>query len=252
MKAKAQKEYDFWKDWKNKKEIELKGISVIKKARDLILHNIPRAEIISIYSKGSFPRREMNKWSDIDLITIIKNSKYLKKFKKLEKANKQSFGLPIHLESVSLFELKRGKKGKLGGQEGKTTSRIVKQLNNFKLIYGMALEGSKYPKRSNREDLEKLIKLFKENLIPAYLNKNIGFSEIVKPTFWLIEDERRFYGEKSSSSWRNLANSIKDEKHIIHDVLRFRLRPTKDIGQREKFIRKLKKYITYLERSLKS
>ena len=51
---------DFWEDWKRKTKIELKGIEVVKKARQLILNNIPKEEILAIYCKGSFVTREMN------------------------------------------------------------------------------------------------------------------------------------------------------------------------------------------------
>ena len=52
----------------------------------------------------------MNEKSDIDLITIIKHSKYLPKLKRLQKENKTSLGLPVHLAGVSIFELKKGKR----------------------------------------------------------------------------------------------------------------------------------------------
>tara|TARA_B100001971_G_C18182416_1_gene533597 strand:+ start:470 stop:1219 length:750 start_codon:yes stop_codon:yes gene_type:complete len=242
---------DFWKDWKNKNKVELNGISVTKKARKLILNNIPNREIIGIYSKGSFPRREMNQKSDIDLITIIKHSKYLPKIQKLQKDNKTSLGLPIHLESVSIFELKNGIKCKSSGKQGKTTSRIMKQIPNFKIIYGKGLTHRNFPARTDKKDLESLIKFYKNILIPSYKNKKVEFSNIVKATFWLVEDEQRFKGKKSSTSWKNLAGSVKDKNHIIHETLKLRLKPTKDKVIRQNFLRKLIRYMSKLEKDLK-
>lgn len=242
---------EFWQEWKNKSKIELKGIKVVKKARTLILKNIPNKEIIGIYSRGSFSRREMNEKSDIDLITIIKHSRYLPKFKKLEKANKIRLGLPIHLGSVSLFELKKGVKCKTSRKHGRTTSRIVKQLLNFKLIHGEGLDYSNFPTRNNKEDLKKLIGFYKTILIPSYKNKKVGFSNIVKGTFWLVEDEQRFCGKEYSTSWKSLAKFIKDKDHIIHEALKLRLKPTKNKKIRQKFLKRLENYILKLERKLK-
>ena len=241
---------DFWEDWKRKNKIELKGIEVVKKARNLILKNLPKREIVGIYCKGSFPRREMNKSSDIDMLTILKHSKYLPKLERLQKANKKSLGLPVHLSGISIYELKKGKHCKTSKKKA-STSRVLKQIPNYKITYGKGLEKHNFPVRSDKEDLESLIKFYKEYLIPAYKNKKLGFSEIVKATFWLVEDEQKFKTGKSSTSWRNLANSIKDKKHIIHRTLKLRLHPTKDKKIRKEFLGKLIKYISSLEKDLK-
>jgi len=241
---------DFWENWKKKTKVELKGIGVVKKARNLILKNIPKSEIVGVYCKGSFPRREMNKWSDIDLITIIKHSKYLPKLERLQKENKTSLGLPVHLSGISIYELKKGKHCKTSKKKA-STSRVLKQIPNYKIIYGKGLDKSDFPIRSNKEDLESLIKFYKEYLIPNYKNKKVGFSEIVKATFWLVEDEQGFKINKSSTSWKSLAKSIKNKNHIIHKTLKLRLNPTKDKNIREDFLRKLIKYISSLEKDLK-
>ena len=238
---------DFWEDWKRKTKIEVKGIEVVKKARELIIKNLPKNEIVGIYCKGSFPRREMNKFSDIDMLTIIKHSKYLPKLERLQKENKKSLGLPVHLGGISIYELKRGKHCKTSKKKA-STSRVLKQIPNYKITYGKGLEKNYFPVRSDKEDLESLIKFYKEYLIPAYKNKKLGFSEIVKGTFWLVEDEQKFKTGKSSTSWKNLAKSIKDKKHIIHETLELRLRPTKDKKVRKEFLSKLKKYIASLEK----
>lgn len=237
---------EFWKDWKRKTRIESKGIEVVKEVRKLILKNILKNEIIGIYCKGSFSRREMNKWSDIDLITIIKHSHYLPILEKLQKENKKNLGLPIHLSGISIYELKKGKYCNANKTKG-STSRIVKQLENYKIIYGNGLGENNFPVRSNKEDLESLIKFYKEYLFPAYENKKVGFSEIVKATFWLAEDEQKFKTGKSSTSWKNLAKSIKDKKHIVHETLKLRLHPTKNKRKRAAYLRKLKNYLEKLE-----
>ncbi len=240
---------DFWKSWKKKTKVELKGIEVVKKARNLILKNLPKKEIVGMYSKGSFSRREMNKSSDIDLITILRHSRYLPKLERLQKENKTSLGLSVHLSGISLYELKIGKHCKTSKKKA-STSRTLKQIPNYKIIYGKGLEKHNFPMRSNKEDLKNLIKFYKEYLIPAYRNKKEAFATIIKGTFWLVEDEQRFKTNKSSTSWKNLAKSIRDKKHIIHETLKLRLHPTKDKKTRREFLSRLIKYISSLERDL--
>lgn len=78
-------------------------------ARKLILDNVPSEQIVSIYVKGSFVRREMNEKSDVDTVTIVKNSKYLTKFKDLEKKYRFQFDPIIQCSPYSLWELKNNK-----------------------------------------------------------------------------------------------------------------------------------------------
>ena len=76
---------EFWKDWKRITKLEEAAIKSLKTARKIILDNLPKEQIVAIYAKGSFVRREMNKKSDVDTITILKERRYLKKLQKLEK-----------------------------------------------------------------------------------------------------------------------------------------------------------------------
>src|SRR3989344_3464604 len=70
-----------------------------------------------------------------------------------------------------------------------------------------------------------------------------GFRELVKQVFWLTDLEEQINGNKTAVSWKELANSIRDKNHIIHDALKFRLHPTKDKIKRGIFIVKLRKHL---------
>ena len=74
---------EFWKSWKNKSKLEINAIDSIKKAKNLLLANIPKKQITAIYIKGSFVRRELTKNSDVDIVPIVKDSRYLNKILKL-------------------------------------------------------------------------------------------------------------------------------------------------------------------------
>ena len=62
-----------------KTKIEKSAIDVLGKGFKIILNNIPKEKIIAIYVKGSFSKRELTKNSDVDVITIVKDTKTLKK-----------------------------------------------------------------------------------------------------------------------------------------------------------------------------
>ena len=55
----------FWDSWKRKTKQEERAIAALKKVKKLIIENL-KDEIIAIYVKGSFIRREMNAKSDVD------------------------------------------------------------------------------------------------------------------------------------------------------------------------------------------
>ena len=95
--------YEFWKDWKRKTKLEESAIKSIKIARKIILSEIPKEQIVAIYAKGSFVRREMNKKSDVDTVTILKESKYLKNLKKLEEKYRDQYKTKIQFSGYSLW-----------------------------------------------------------------------------------------------------------------------------------------------------
>ena len=63
---------EFYEKWKRKTKLETSAIVSLEKTKKIILKNIPKTELISIYLKGSFIRREMKKHSDVDFIVIVK------------------------------------------------------------------------------------------------------------------------------------------------------------------------------------
>lgn len=242
---------EFYKDWKKKTRIEERAIESLKAARKIILKNIPKGEIISIYVKGSFVRREMNKKSDIDTVTILKTSKYLPKLEKLEKKYRYNFKPELQIVGYSLWELKTGKKTKYRSKNTPSSSRAVKHLSEYKLIYGNDISKDKFFMRGNKEDLEGMIKGFRRIFLQNYRKNKMGFSEIVKQVFWLMENEQKFLGKSPPHSWKKLVGSIKDKRNIAHDALKMRLYPTKDKKIRDKFIVKLKKCLDEMEKRLK-
>ena len=238
---------EFYTDWKRKTKLEEKAIKSLKSAKKIILENIPKKEIVAIYVKGSFVRREMNKKSDVDTVTILKTSKYLSKIKRLEEKYRKEFKPQIQLSAYSFWELKTGKKTKSRGKVSASTSRFVKHLPHHKLIYGKLLGIKNLYIGDDKSALKGMVGIFRKYFLPGYKNKKMGFSEIVKQVFWLVENEQKVQGKNPPHNWKKLVKSIKDKKHIIHDALRFRLKPTKDKRKRNAFIKKLNIYLDNLQ-----
>ena len=243
--------YEFWKDWKRKTKLEQAAIRSLKIAKKIILQNIPKEEIVSIYAKGSFVRREMNKKSDIDTSTIVKHSKWLKKLKLLQKEYRDQFEPKLEFTGYSIWELKNNKKAKIGKSDRPAPSRAVQHLEHYKLIYGKKLKKEDYFQGDDKKRLKTMINVFRSIFLPGYKDKKLGFSGIIKQTFWLVENDLKARGMNPPHHWEKMAKYINNDEHIINDVLRFRKKPTKDEKERAKFIRKLNRYLDELEKLFK-
>tara|TARA_Y100000310_G_C20622970_1_gene784330 strand:- start:34 stop:828 length:795 start_codon:yes stop_codon:yes gene_type:complete len=239
---------EFWKDWKRKSKLEIEGIKSLKAAKKIILENIPREEIIAIYVKGSFVRREMNKESDVDTFTILRQSKFLKKLKRLEEKYRDVYNPKIQFSGYSLWELKHNKRTNSGKKLRASPSRAVRHLEHYKIIYGKTMKKDGLNQGPAKGHLRGMVFAFRNIFLPGYNAKKFGFSEIVKQVFWLVENEEMWKGKNPPHSWKNLARSIKDKSHIVHDALKFRLHPSKDKKERARFIKKLNRYLLKLER----
>ena len=241
----------FWDEWKNISEIERSAIKALKVGKKLILQSLPKKEIVAIYVKGSFIRREMNEKSDVDMVTIVCHSAFLKNLKRLDKKYATFFKPTLQFRGYSLQELKTGKRTGTVFKMSPSPSRFVKHLPHYKCIYGKPLKPTNFFMRSNEHDLRWMIQGFNDLFLPRYKEKKFGFSEVIKQVFWLVENEERFKGHNPPHSWKGLAKSIKDKNHIVHDAFRFRVHPTQDKRKKATFIRKLQAHLNSLERLLK-
>lgn len=239
---------NFYHNWQNTTKLEKMGISVLKLAKKIILQNIPKEEILAIYVKGSFIRREMNEKSDVDIVTILKTTKYFNKLKELDEWGKNSGYVPYPQFVVySINELKTGKRISKKSNSA-APSRIVKHLKEYKLIYGDDLSKMNLCTRSDKKDFEALSKVFVKSWIPNYKIGKFNFNMLVKQTFWLVENEQRALGNKPPHAWEDLKNSIKNNDHVIYDAWNIRNNSngysSRSRSVRSKFVSKLEKYLT--------
>lgn len=237
-------QYNFWVNWKDKTEIEKKAINSVEKARDLVIKAIPKDNLVAIYIKGSFARREMKKGSDVDMVPIVTENKY----------QNAVFGVnnprikPVVVVPLSLWEFEHNKLWTKSNHKPDLRAkpdRLLKKLRECKLIYGKALNPQNYPIRDDRSTLKDEIKVIKNGYIPFYEKGEIKFDPLLKEVFWLVELEQNVLGKKVDHSFEGIAKSVDDIDHIIHDAFDLRKNPSKN--KEKKFILKLKRHLEELE-----
>lgn len=236
----------FFDNWKNKSELEFEAVKTFKRGLKILLGSLPHDKTISIYLKGSFIRREMNKHSDVDFYVITKDLKTLNRVINLNRKYREEFKPKINFGGNTLSELKRGEISKTRGKRksGRANpDRAALHLRFYELVYGKIIDTSDFKKRDDKERLNGLVDVTKKLFLPSYRNGKLGFQEIIKTTLWVVFDEQTVRGWNESYSWIKLAKSIKNKNHIVHDAVRYRFHPTKDEAIKKKFIQKLERYI---------
>jgi len=241
---------EFWRDWKRKTKLEEAAIKSLKIGKKLILQEIPNSKIHSIYVKGSFVRREMNNKSDVDIVVIVNDNKYIKDIKDLYEKTKGKHKPDMGIGAHSLWELKNNKRFGKSKKLRASPYTFIRQIERYKLIFGKKLNPITYSKKvDDKRYLENRIKTFRNLFIPLYGEKKIGFLDLIKQVFWLVESEERAKSRNPPHNWKKLAKSIKNKNHIVQDSLRLRLKPTKDKKIRERYLRKLEKHLDKLEKA---
>jgi len=239
---------EFWRDWKRVTAMEKAAIKNLKEVKRILLKEIHRNKINSIYVKGSFIRREMNKSSDVDLTIIVNDNSFIKKIEKLNEKCKEEYKPNINLGVHSLWELKNNKLRYKSKKPKGRPDLFVRKVKDYKLILGKKINPKDYPSRDDKAALEIRVKTFRNLFIPLYRKGEIGFSGLIKQVFWLVEIEEQVRGNDPPDSWKDLDKSIKDKKHIMHLTYKYRLDKPKDKKKREKFIIRIEGYLKDLDK----
>ena len=231
-------------------ELKQKAEISIEKAKETILQNIPKEEILSIYVKGSYVQGELQESSDVDIVVILKTNEYLPAVYELTEKFGKTTEPPFQAVAYTLEELKTGKWSPKRTKNSTTISSFVKHLDQLPLIYGSKPEGELFT-RTDEKDLTALISAFRTNFLPGINDGSFKFDELVKQVLWLTERERRALGKIPDYSWQKLADSTEDENHIIHDALKFRRQRNVSKQEQEDFIKNLESHLVFLEAKFK-
>ncbi len=238
----------FWKNWKNISAQEKDAILVIQRGFNIVKKSIPAKEIVSIYAKGSFPRRQMVKGSDIDIVVILKTSKYIPSLNIVgNRTYKESDKIPIEIRGYTLSELKTGKR--LKTISSRTPPELfVKTLPFHQLLFGKDLKTEKLVTSSNRQDLKGMIHIVEKGFLPRYKQGTFPFHELAKQVFWLADNELRLKGITPPIQWRDLSKFY-DKNHIVQDALRYREQSQKNIDKK-RFVKRIELYCKSLKNEL--
>jgi predicted nucleotidyltransferase len=232
-----------YKNWKLNK-YEKAAVKTLKAGLKLI----PKEEVISIYTGGSFIRREMNAKSDLDLWVITKTAKTLSKIRSLGKKNRTNFQPELCVSGYTIRELKTGKHAKsLSKRPRPNPKRFTKDLISKRLIYGKSLNPETFPTNSDTKDLEVMVKVFKTIFFPSYKNKQLSLQAIIKQVFWLTKYELGSKGIKPPIKAKEMCKLL-PKNHIFQEAYKLRIQPTKDKNIRATFIKKLESHINKLSK----
>jgi predicted nucleotidyltransferase len=231
---------------KNQLELKEQADVSIQKAKETILKSIPNDEIVSMYVKGSYVRDELQPDSDVDIVVILKSNEYLPAVYELTEKFGNTTEPPFQIVAYTLEELQTGTWSPNRTQNASTISLFVKHLDKLPLLYGSKPEGRLFT-RTDIKDLTALMSAFEKSFLPDFEKGTFKFDDVVKQVMWLTEREQRAQGIVPDYSWQKLADSIKNENHIIH--LALRLRRQKEVSKEEQdvFMEKLKNYLVFLK-----
>ena len=241
----TEKLWQGWKYWKNKTQLEKDAIDSMLKAKDYILKNIPKKEIVSIYARGSFVRREMTKNSDIDLLVILKTSKYLRNAEKIGEKVLYIYSVPVHFSFFTLKELETGKI--IENKKEMVPPRLFlsgRFRNTKSLIYGEELPFDKLAHATDQEYLERVLFRFDYSL--KEIERNISWKNLIKDLFYLIESEQWVKGKETPIKYREMASLLENKNPIIKEIVYYLLDTSPEevgIKERKRFVKQAKKYI---------
>jgi len=236
---------EFWKKWKSVTLQEKDAIISLKKAKKVIFSSIPCDKIVSIYVGGSFVRREMIKDSDVDVWVITSDMHAQKLVTKMIHSYSGKDKPKIGFSGYALWELKTGKHYKEITKFRTGPKSWVKNLDNYHLVYGKKLRLEDFAIREDLDDLKFLIKQFNSRFLPFYSKGRIGFQDVLKQVFWLVDFELKLRGQHPPHSWNGIVR-LAPEDHIVHEALKLR-KVDPDKRTKNAFVAKLKKHLKALK-----
>lgn len=234
---------NFWAEWSNKKEIELKAIESVENALKKLIEKFP--ELLAIYIKGSFARREMIEESDIDIVPICTTNTEKYKILRFQAQNKDEFK-PSEFLPHSLEEFETGIRYNPNKELKGSVDGTLRNLYQYKLVYGKPINIKKYPVRSDKKFLNGHIIAFENTFLPLLQKNKLEFKIVNKQIFYLVERELRIRGKKTSGKFTDLISQVNNKNHIINNVLEYRYNPTPEL--KKTIISKLKTYLEELKK----
>ncbi len=232
-------DFNFWESWENITPIESKAIEAVKHARDLIIATVPKENLIAIYIKGSFVRREMKEGSDVDMVPIVRNNEDEDAVFALNGSAIE----PVAAIPLSLWEFEHNQLATptdIQPDLRAKPDRMLAKLNECQIIYGTPLNPAEFPQRDLEQTIQDEIKVILNGYIPAWENKQIDFKTLIKEFFWLVSMQQENRGELPTHSFEQIA-ARESSDHLIQTALKYR--KENFIDNESLFVDELKKYL---------
>src|SRR3989344_4327131 len=242
--------YDFWKSWKDITSTERKAIEKIVLARQLIIQSLPIEQLVAIYVKGSFVRREMRPESDIDIVPIVVKTSF----------EGNAFGAnipkikPAVVVPLSLEEFKANRlltPSRFSPDLRAEPDLFLMELSYYGLIYGKPLNPRAFPVRGHKQIVTDEISKIRNGYIKAYETGRHSIPPI-KEVFWLVEFYQRSKGINVDHSFRGILASVNDDGHLLHQAYRLKLKGKKaTLNEKRDYLVNLNHYLDRLEAEIK-
>ena len=236
----------FYNNWKNKSKQELQAIKSIEKAIKIIFKKVPKKEIVSIFVRGSFVRREMIKNSDVDIIVALKTGAGVKIVKKIQKFHGHEIE-PSNFTVFSIRELKLGKRFSYSQHQWRPDNFLM-NIDEFRLLYGENINFAGLPQRKPLERLLSFIKSLKFGFIPMYNEDKVNFDYLLKQVMWLVQREILVRENRIPFTTKELDKAFKNKNHIIHETVRLRNKGKLDPKTINNYFKKLNNYMDKLKK----
>jgi predicted nucleotidyltransferase len=232
---------------------------LLEKIKNVIVESTNN-DLISLYVIGSFLRKEMEEYSDIDLVGIMKPTFDFEKRKHINWVlNKRVRSKHrIDMGTVSYDEFFGGeRKGSM--TEYITVPVFIKFLKKAKLVYGKKIKFDRLPIKpaTDKEELKYHIEVFdeyKDMFRKGHrFSADYTFRDFIKIMFYIANLELRILKKsKSRDSYVEVDNAFRnDNDHIVHYSMLLR-RKRADITNKEKevwfgmaedYVRRMKKLL---------
>jgi len=235
-----------WRSWKDKSSLEEAAIRSMLAAERLLVEHVPEDELVSIYVRGSFTRRDLVPGSDVDMVVVLASRRSLPLVERLAEYALTAWEVRVETCVFTLWELRTGRSVQ-GKHHPSDVFLFSTRLQHSRLVFGRDV--SAFPlKRFSEVDLAKGKVRFVRSLLKRPQESG-WWRWLLKHSFHLVELEQFVRGRNPPRKRSSLAAFVGDEDHIIHDIVHYLNRGCAEPegAERRRFIRRLKRYLRRID-----
>ena len=206
----------------------------------MLIERMGDGQLVAIYIKGSFVRREMNERSDVDMVPIVTKNIFAKPAWRLNIPELH----PVVTTPLSLEEFEQNRLATKDDQPYDFRSKpdsFLRFIKDYKLVYGKAVNPKLYPIRNDNVMFEDELKIIRQ-MVPLLEKGEINFGVTLKEFFWMTEMELAVNGIQVPHTLVGIAKGT-DKDHLVQEALRLRQKGQLDKTTELVFVNKLREYL---------